>query len=184
MSVISCTSRQSKPQEADSPETAVAEAGADTVDARMVALEAFFADSIGAQYAPGQVCITCPLIVDIDEQDKSDVKVWGSFWVFNYDVVGDTLKTVSGGNHPGLMHLREAGDGTCQVVAFDAVGDGSAFNPTAKRIFGERYEQFMKVNADDQLRDSTRTRIIADYVAKHHLPVTMYQDYGWPPVQL
>ena len=26
--------------------------------------------------------------------------------------------------------------------------------------------------------------IITDYVKKHQLPVTMYQDYGWPAIAL
>ena len=183
VSVISCTTRQQdKASEGDAANTGAAVK--DTVDVRMVAIEAYLTDSIGSQYAPGEVCIACPLVVDVDDQNKDDIQVWGSFWVFNYNIAGDTLKTVSGGNHPGLMHLREAADGSCTVVAFDAVGDGSTFEPTAKRIFGDRYEQFMKLNADDQQRESTRTRLIADYVAKHRLPVTMVQDYGWPPVAL
>ena len=47
--------------------------------------------------------------VEVDESDSADVRVWGDFWVFNYNISGDTLKTVSGGDHPGLFHLVKTG---------------------------------------------------------------------------
>lgn len=47
----------------------------------------------------------------VDERDVEDIKVWGDFWVFNYDQVGDTLKCVSGGSHPGLLHIRQTEKG-------------------------------------------------------------------------
>ncbi|MBR3716885.1 MAG: hypothetical protein IKN19_02820, partial [Bacteroidaceae bacterium] len=78
---------------------------------------------IGKEYAAGEHCVPARSIVAVDEQDKSDIKVWGDFWVFNYNLVGDTLKCVSGGSHPGLMHVRKTDNGF-EVTAFDQVEDG------------------------------------------------------------
>ena len=55
--------------------------------------------------------------------------------LFFYWIVIHIYKSVSGGSHPGCMHVKKAGDGF-EVFQFDAVGDGSDFTPTAKAIFG------------------------------------------------
>lgn len=145
----------------------------------LTAIDRFLTDSIGVQYAPGEVCIPSWTVIGVDDSDSTDIRVWGDYWVFNYKVAGDTLKCVSGGNHPGLMHVQQQGEHFA-VTAFDAVGDGSTFLPTAKRIFGDRFEAFNKVNSDENQREQVRATAIAEYVRAHSLSVTMYQDYGWP----
>lgn len=146
-------------------------------------VEKYLVDSIAPQYLKGEISIPVSQLVDIDDSNINDVKMWGSFWVFNYNVSGDTLKTVSGGNHSGLFHLNIAGN-AAQVTSFEQVGDGSEFLPTAKKIFGDKFETYSKVSSDDKKRDSVRTQAIEQYVKEHNLKVTMYQDYGWPPVKL
>ena len=70
------------------------------------ALNQYLVDSIGSQYAPGEVCIPCPTIVACDNADSdSAMLVYGDFWVYNFNIAGDTLKTVSGGDHPGVMRV-------------------------------------------------------------------------------
>jgi hypothetical protein len=109
--------------------------------------------------------------------------MWGDFWVFNYDVAGDTLKTVSGGNHPGLMHLKKTDKGF-EVTGFDAVEDGAGNMESAKRIFGDNFDAFWELNSNQEKREDVRLHFIADYVKKHNLTVKMVQDYGWPAVAL
>ena len=72
----------------------------------LAAIEAYLR-SIGSQYTPGEVCIPCYTVVAINDNDTDYTRVWGDWWVFNYNIVGDTLKCVSGGNHPGLMYLKQ-----------------------------------------------------------------------------
>ena len=119
----------------------------------------------------------------VDETNANDILVWGDFWVFNYNQVGDTLKMVSGGNHPGLMHVRQTENGF-EVTSFDRVADGSDNVPSAKRIFGDKYEAFQAFQSDDNKREQLRGEKLAEYVKKHNLSVTMYQDYGWPAKKL
>ena len=138
---------------------------------------------IGKQYAEGQYSISSPFVISTDNGDLQDVKVWGDFWVFNYNVSGDTLKTVSGGNHPGLMHLKKTDKGF-EVTNFEVVEDGEGNMESAKRIFGDNFDAFWEVNSNQEKRESIRLQFIADYVKKNNLPVKMVQDYGWPAVAL
>lgn len=151
--------------------------------ARLKAINRFLVDSIGKHYESGEVCIPCVHIVGTEEQDSDVMMVWGDFWVFNYDLVGDTLKCVSGGSHAGLMHIRQTEKGF-EVTGFDAVEDGSRYLPSAKRIFGKKYEAFHAINSDAEARERLRAEGLAVYAKKHGLGATLYQDYGWPAKKL
>ena len=184
-SVISC-----KQKGIENLEEAQAEATTDTNpmmeqdhDEFLAAIEAYLT-TIGSQYAPGEVCIPSYTVVAINVSDTSYTRAWGDWWVFNYNIVGDTLKCVSGGNHPGLMYLKQNNTHEWFVASFDQVEDGSRNLPSAKRIFGEYYDAFHKVNSNQEARDSVRLTMVAQYVQEHKLPVTMLQDYGWPAVEL
>lgn len=146
-------------------------------------VDMYIVDTFGKQYAQAEVCIPQQIVVATDESNDQDIKVWGDFWVFNYNTAGDTLKTASGGSHPGLIHLRKVDNGY-EVTAFDQVGDGSEFEPTAKSIFGDKYEAFMKMHSNDKEREQNRAQGIAKYAKANGLKVTMYQDEGWPAVKL
>ena len=148
------------------------------------AIGMYLTDSLAAQYSPGEVSIPCIQVVGIDESNPDSVLVWGDFWVFNYNVAGDTLKMVSGGAHPGMMVVQHSSGAGYAVTAFDRVGDGSEYLPSAKRIFGDKFDAFQAINSDEQRREALRAKVLADYVKVHSLAVTMYQDFGWPAKKL
>ena len=106
---------------------------------------------------------------------------WQPILKFNGE--GDTLKTVSGGNHPGLMHVRQT-DAGFEVTGFDQVADGSDNLKSAKQIFGEKFDAFQAIQSDEQKREQIRTEVLAEYVKSHNLAATLYQDYGWPAKEL
>ena len=143
------------------------------------ALDGYLAEKIGSQYAPGELCIPCPTVVASVQQDDGTQHVLGDFWVFNYNVVGDTLKTVSGGSHPGAMILKKTDKGY-EVISFEQVEDGSNNLASSKRIFGDMYEAFHSINSDEETREQVRSLFIAKYVKDNKLPVKFYQDFGWP----
>ena len=147
------------------------------------AIDRYLTNSIGSKYAKGEHCVPIHSIVRVDERDTEDIKVWGDFWVFNYNHVGDTLKCVSGGSHPGLMHIRQTEKGF-EVTAFDQVEDGSRYLPTAKKIFGDKFNSFKTINSDEKNRERLRAEGLAIYAKKNGLAVTLYQDYGWPAKKL
>ena len=166
-----------------------AEATTDTIlmmeqdhDEFLAAIEAYLR-TIGSQYTPGEVCIPSYTVVAINDSDTDYTRVWGDWWVFNYNIVGDTLVCVSGGSHPGMFRLEKDGE-AYKVTAFDQVEDGSRNIPSAKRIFGDSYEDFHAINSNQEARDSVRLAMVAQYVVEPKLPVTQLQDPGWPAVPL
>ena len=147
------------------------------------AIDRYLVKEIGSHYAKGEHCVPIHTIIGVDERNAEDIKVWGDFWVFNYNQVGDTLKCISGGSHPGLMHLRQ-GEKGFEVTAFDRVEDSSSCLPSAKKIFGDKFDAFQAINSDEQKREKLRAGVLADYVKKHGLTATQYQDFGWPAKKL
>ena len=171
---------------ADSTATAAAETEALSAQemAFFAAIDQYLTDSIASHYSPGEVCIPCYAILAANNDPEGEgTLAWGDYWVYNYNVVGDTLKMVSGGHHPGLIHLKNTDDGL-KVVAFDQVADGSQFKESAQAIFGDLYDDFTAFASDDNQREGIRKSSIAEYVKKHNLPVKYYQDYGWPAVEI
>lgn len=147
------------------------------------AINHYLTKEIGSQYLKGEYCVPIQNIVDVDDHNSKDILVWGDFWVFNYNQVGDTLKCVSGGSHPGLIHVCKTENGF-EVTSFDQVEDGSSYLPSAKKIFGEKYDAFHNINSDEQKREEIRTEVLSAFVKEHNISATMYQDYGWPAKKL
>ena len=143
----------------------------------------YIIDECGSHFEKADVGIPCPIIVAMDESDKSDIKVWGDFWYYNYELDGDTLEMVSGGSFPGCIHIKNTDEGY-EVTNMELVGDGSDWEPTAKKIFGDHYDELIKSNADTDANEKARAQIIANYVAANNLSITQYKDSGWDPVKL
>lgn len=180
VSMVSCGNKNAK-EEAKEP-TQVEQVVSDA-ELCKAAVNDYLVNVIGKNYAEAEYCIPSPFVISTNEGNKDDVLIWGDFWVFNYDISGDTLKTVSGGSHPGLMHLKKTDNGF-EVTNFEVVEDGEGNLESAKRIFGDNYDAFWEVNSNQEKREDIRLHFIADYVKEHNLPVKMVQDYGWPAVEL
>ena len=133
---------------------------------------------IAPYYLQGELCV--PSLLIAHEEDSC---VWGDFWVFWYNISGDTLKTVSGGSHPGRMTLTYANNQP-QVIDFERVEDGSRFMPTAKRIFGDYLDIFMNMHSNESVREAVRREQLSEYVQQNNLSVHYYQDFGWEAKEL
>ena len=77
------------------------------------------------------------------------------------------------------MHLRQTESGF-EVIAFEQVADGADNIPSAKKIFGDKFDSLQAIQSDDQKREELRAEVLSKYVKDQKLEVTMYQDYGWP----
>ena len=142
------------------------------------AISDYLLNEIAPYYRKGELCIPTLMIVN-EENDQ----VWGDFWVFWYDTSGDTLKCVSGGNHPGLMTL-DYREGAFTVTSFVQVSDGAGFTPSAKRIFRDRYDIFCNMHSNQDVREAVRREQLSEYIKSNGLKFRYYQDYGWPAIQL
>ena len=137
---------------------------------------------IGSQYTQGDICIPVLMIVAQEDCETEIAWVWGDFWVFNYRIVGDTLKTVSGGNHAGKM-LICAGEPLWDVCSFEQTEDGAGNDASAKRIFGSHYDIYCNMHSNADVREAVRKEQLDEYIRRHNIPVRYYQDYGWPAVE-
>ena len=155
-------------------------AGTDPVEA---AVYRYMAEEVSKDFDKADVSIPTVSIVAVDYTNKDEVTVYGDFWIDNYNIEGDTLKCVSGGNFPGVMHLEED-SGSYTVSSMDVVEDGASFNASAKKLFGDHYDDFMRVSSDSDERDELRKITVSDYVNLNGLSVTQYQDEGWDPIEL
>jgi hypothetical protein len=147
------------------------------------AIDRYLAEQIAGHYSPGEYCVPVYQEVAVDDSDSTNIRIWGDFWVYNYKQEGNTLKCVSGGSHPGLMHICKMGE-YFYVSDFEQVEDGSRFQPSAKRIFGEYFETFQIHHSDGDEHESLRHDVLRAFVRDHNLSATMYQDYGWLAMDL
>ena len=147
------------------------------------AISDYLVKEIGSQYLPGDVCVPVLMMVSTEEPDDEQKLVWGDFWVYNYKLAGDTLKTVSGGNHPGCILLQQK-DGALMVTAFEQTDDGARNDISAKRIFGKHYDIYQNMHSNQDVREAVRHEQLKEYVRRNGLAVHYYQDYGWDAVEL
>lgn len=137
----------------------------------------------GGAFESGNVMIPNFVIFRVKDEDPDYVRVWGNFWLMNYELQGQCLKTKNGGSFPGKFTLRRK-DGIYQVSERDMVGDGGDHQKDAERIFGEDDELLFAWSTQDQVTEENRKKTIQKYAEERELPLTSYQDPGWDPVLL
>lgn len=142
------------------------------------AISDYLVREIGVQYLQGELCI--PTLMMVAEEDSV---VYGDFWIFWYKLSGDTLQTVSGGNHTGRMAIAYH-DGQPVVTAFEQTVDGAGNDASAKRIFGSHYDIYCNMHSNADVREAVRKEQLGEYIHRHNIPARYYQDYGWPAVKL
>lgn len=147
------------------------------------AISDYLVNEIGVQYLQGELCIPTLMMVAEEELDSVQAHVWGDFWLSWYNIAGDTLKTVSGGNHAGRITLVRQ-DGILRVTAFEQTEDGAGNEASAKRIFGQHYDIYQNMHSNQDVREAVRKEQLQEYISRHQLPVRYYQDYGWEAVEL
>lgn len=142
------------------------------------AISDYLVREIGKYYLEGELCVPTLLLVA-----QNDSCVFGDFWINWYKVSGDTLQSVSGGNHAGKMTLRYE-DGTPRVIVFEQTVDGAGNDASARRIFGEHYAVYQDIHSSEAVREAARQNQLREYIRRQNLPVHYYQDYGWPAVEI
>lgn len=147
------------------------------------AISEYLIGEIGPNYLQGELCIPTLMIVAQEDCETEIAWVWGDFWIFWYNIAGDTLQTVSGGNHAGKM-LICAGEPYWEVCSFDQTVDGAGNDASARRIFGSHYDIYQNMHSNENVREAVRQEQLREYIRRHNLPVRYYQDFGWPAVEL
>ncbi len=65
------------------------------------------------------VYIPYSVIVETDETNPSDIKVYGAYGIDGYNLLNTTLLSVTGSLSAGIVHLSDKGDGTFEVISSD-----------------------------------------------------------------
>ena len=151
--------------------------------ARRDAIGSYLVNEIGPQYSRGEICVPTISIIDYELADSAYYPTLCDCWVMWYNLSGDTLKCVSGGNHSGMMSL-EGENGHYTVTAFEQTVDGAGNEASAKRIFGAYYDIYQNIHSNEAVREAVRKEQLKEYVKRHNLKVKYYQDYGWPAVEI
>ena len=119
-------------------------------------------------FEPSDVTIPVPCIFLVDGSDEEDIKVWGSFQVYNYELDGTTLAVVNGGNTPGLMHMIATPDGyACTSFEQLLTEDEEELN----RITGGNDEIKALFSGYEDYADLLRLSLIKDYVDANGLSI-------------
>ena len=128
----------------------------------------------------GAVEIPTPYIVEIDNSDKNDIKAYGDFKIYGYEMYGTIFHTKNAASNPGCFHLKEE-DGKIKFVSYEFAEDGS-----------DNYSSLLKIcNNDEELVKKifgiTEDEIVKErmyyakmYAEENNLRLSGIKDYGWP----
>ena len=147
------------------------------------AISDYLVKEIGQYYSTGDYCIPTLMLAATEEQDAEHLLVWGDFLVMWYQLSGDTLKTLSGGNHAGCMSIEKQGD-TFRVTAFEQTEDGAGNEASAKRIFGTHYDIYHNMHSNENGREAVRKEQLQEHTHRYGIKAKYYQDFGWDAVAL
>ena len=127
------------------------------------AISDYLVREIGVHYLQGELCI--PTLMMVAEEDSC---VWGDFWIFWYKFSGDTLTTVSGGNHAGKMTIVYH-EGQPVVTSFVQTEDGARNTASAKRIFGSYYDIYLNMHLNAEVLEAVRQEQLDEYIRRHNI---------------
>ena len=133
----------------------------------------------------GVVMIPTPYIVEVDESDMSDIKVFGDFWIFGYDMSTSIFHMKNGGSYPGCYHLKNE-DGAITVTSREIAEDGSRFMPSLIKICNNDEALAKEVSnvASGSDHDDIRIIYAMMYANANNLKFAGIKDYGWPVLLL
>lgn len=135
------------------------------------------------QADPAHALIPYAKIVAVDQEDPEDVRIYGDYWLMEYEKQGDVLVAVSGGHCPGIIHAERFGD--VDNAVYSATGmDEALTDDEAVTLFGDHYEEYERIASDDKAREEGMAQVIADYVSANDLDITAFSLGGDETVPL
>lgn len=129
--------------------------------------------------AGSEVYIPSVTVVGTDDSDASNIRIWGYFDVYGYNLNGTTLETQSSAVIKGCMHLAEQ-EGSYVMTAWDQILDEDPDDIQLRNICDNDESlvaAFHEVQSYET-RQETRKAFISEYVSENALAIDGYQDYG------
>ena len=164
-------------------------------------------EELGKAYESGEIFVPAPVVFFTDKTSPEDIRIWGNFWIYRYNLVDGVLVCECGGANPGILHLRATGEeqtaeetagdeittlavGGYEVIGFEAAEEGTDFEDSLKELFakapeeaGDLYEIYCQAGSVGR-NENVRKKFLAMYAAESPEEITAYQDFGWDPVPL
>ena len=127
--------------------------------------------------------IPTPRIVKIDDANKNDIKVYGDFWIYGYQMYGTIFNTKNGSSNPGCYHLKDE-DGKITVISKEFAEDGSNNWTSLVEICGGDEELAKKVSNHPAAEEEEKLRLdyAMMYAKANNLKLSGIKDYGWPVI--
>ena len=139
----------------------------------------FSEEQFGDQVA---VEIPTPYIVKVDDKDKNDIKIYGDFWIYGYELFGTIFNTKNGGSYPGCYHLKDE-DGKITIISKEFAEDGSDNWTSLVEICGGDEKLARSIFSHNSLDyDITRIEYAKMYARENGLKLSGIKDYGWPVI--
>lgn len=135
-------------------------------------------NSFGDEAADLNICV--PVVLKMDDSDPKDVKLWGEYMIYKYQLMKTSLIEEGGGSFGGVVHLDTTG-GSPLVKDFDFLEDGAGYDASVDKLFGKEGLKDAYLEACDN-RDQYLAEALANYINKNGLYITQYQSNGWAPV--
>ena len=146
------------------------------------AVTQFLLENTNGEEAMGDITTCTPIVLDVDDSDPSDVKVWGEFWVDEFILHKTTLINVSGGSYGGVAHFDTTG-GSPLLTSLETLDEGSDYDTSVDEIFGsvDLSDEYFEVIDD---RDPYRAEALANYINANGIYITQFQDHGHAPIPI
>jgi len=123
-------------------------------------------------------------IIYKEVQTEEELLVFGNFYEYGYQQMGNVLESTSGGEMPACFHLKSTADGY-EVVSVEVTGDGAMYDEGIREFtegYPGVYEMFF--SGDPNACDNAQKEYVAMYVKTNNLDIKYMKNYGWDPVPL
>lgn len=117
-------------------------------------------------------------------QTDEELLVFGNFYEYGYQKMGNVLEGTSGGEMPACFHLKETPEGY-EVISVDVTGDGAMYDEGIRAFtegYPDVYEMFFA--GDPNEREAAMKEYVSMYVKGNNLDIKYLKEYGWDPVPL
>lgn len=123
-------------------------------------------------------------VIHKEVQTEEELLVFGNFYEYGYQKMGNVLESTSGGEMPACFHLKETPEGY-EVISVDVTGDGAMYDEGI-RAFTEGYPEVYKMyfSGDPNASDAAQRDFVSMYVKDNNLDIKYMKNYGWAPVPL
>nr|MBQ8253393.1 hypothetical protein [Lachnospiraceae bacterium]MBQ8253827.1 hypothetical protein [Lachnospiraceae bacterium] len=137
-----------------------------------------------AGYGYGEQVVIPGYVIHKEVQKDDELLVFGNFYEYGYQLMGNVIECTSGGEKPACFRLRETPEGY-EVVSVEVAGDGAEYDRKI-REFTEGYPGVYELffSGDPYACDNAKKEFVSMYVKDNNLDVKYVKDYGWDPVPL